>query len=176
MSKNEEKRLEARQLHMQGKTRDAIILLTQLIQKDPSDTEVAMDMVQIFIDINEIEQAHALFNQLPDTIKESATGLSLSGQLWIIEQAGKTAGLQALKETILLNPDDYAARFDCAICEIAGHNIEQAMDQLFYIQSNNADYKEGAAREMIVTVINTIAPNDPETAQQYRTQLAGMLA
>jgi hypothetical protein len=29
---------------------------------------------------------------------------------------------------------------------------------------------------MIVTIINTIAPNHPEMAQQYRTQLAGMLA
>ena len=45
-----------------------------------------------------------------------------------------------------------------------------------FIQQNKADYKDGAAREMIITIINTIAPNDPENAQKYRTQLAGMLA
>lgn len=176
VNKAEEQRLQARQLHMQGETKDAIMLLTLAIQQDPSNTRVAMDMVQIFIDMGEIEQARSLFNRLPEKDKTSETGLSLSGQLWIIEEAGKTAGLQALKAAILKNPEDYDARFDAAICEIAEHNYQQALDQLFYIQQNNADFKAGAAREMIITIINTIAPNNPEMAQQYRSQLARMLA
>lgn len=176
VNNTEEKRLQARELHMQGKTQDAIMLLTLAIQQDSSNTKVAMDMVQIFIDIDEIEQARSLFNRLPEKDKSSETGLSLSGQLWIIDEAGKTAGLQALKEAILKDPDDYDARFDAAICEIAEHNYQQALDYLFYIQQNKADYKEGAAREMIITIVNTIAPNNPEMAQQYRAQLAGMLA
>ena len=176
VNETEERRLQARELHIQGETHDAIMLLTLAIQQDPSNTNVAMDMVQIFIDRSELDQARGLFNRLPDGIKESETGLSLTGQLWIIEEAAKTAGLQVLKETLRENPDDYQARFDCAICEIAQHNVKQALDHLFYIQSNNADYKEGAAREMIVTIINTLAPNDPEAAQRYRVQLAGMIA
>ncbi|MBT8119551.1 MAG: tetratricopeptide repeat protein [Gammaproteobacteria bacterium] len=176
VNKAEEQRLQARQLHMQGETQEAVMLLTLAIQQDPSNTRVAMDMVQIFIDMGEIEQASSLFNRLPEKDKASETGLSLSGQLWIIEEAAKTAGLEALNEVIATNPDDYDARFDCAICEIAAHNYQQALDHLFHIQQNNADYKEGAAREMIITIINTIAPNNPEMAQQYRTQLAGMLA
>ncbi len=176
VNNTEEKRLQARELHMQGKTQDAIMLLTLAIQQDSSNTKVAMDMVQIFIDIDEIEQARSLFNRLPEKDKSSETGLSLSGQLWIIDEAGKTAGLQALKEAILKDPDDYDARFDAAICEIAEHNYQQALDYLFYIQQNKADYKEGAAREMIITIVNTIAPNNPEMAQQYRAQLAGLLA
>ena len=176
VNETEEKRLQARELHMQGETKQAIMLLTLAIQQDPSNTKVAMDMVQIFIDLGEIAQAKSLFNRLPEKEKGSETGLSLNGQLWIIEQAGNTAGLEVLKEAMLKNPDDYDARFDAAICEIAQHNYQQAFDYLFYIQQNNADYKEGAAREMIITIINTIAPNNPEMAQQYRAQLAGMLA
>ena len=176
VNKTEEMRLQARQHHMQGDTPQAIMLLTQAIQQDPSNTRVAMDMVQIFIDLEEYEQANRLFGQLPEKDRSSETGLSLSGQLWIIEEANKTAGLQSLNETILTDPDNHVARFDCAICEIAEHNYQQALDHLFYIQQNNADFKEGAAREMIITIINTIAPSNPEMAQRYRTQLAGMLA
>jgi putative thioredoxin len=176
VNQTEEKRLQARQLHLQGETHDAIMLLTLAIQQDPSNTRVAMDMVQIFIDMGEIEQAQALFNRLPEADRSSETGLSLSGQLWIIEQAARTDGLQALNETLKKNPHDYDARFDAAICEIAEHNTRQALEHLFYIQQHNADYKEGAAREMIITIINTIAPNDAAMAQQYRTQLAGMLS
>ena len=176
VNKTEEKRLQARELHMQGETQDAIMLLTLAIQQDPSNTKVAMDMVQIFIDLEEYEQASRLFGQLPETDRNSETGLSLSGQLWIIEEAAKTAGLQSLKETLLTDPDNFAARFDSAICEIAEHNYQQALDHLFYIQQNNADFREGAAREMIITIINTIAPSNPEMAQRYRSQLSGMLA
>ncbi len=176
VNKIEETRMQARQHHMQGETSQAITLLVQAAQQDPSNTKIAMDMVQIFIDIGEIEQANALFNRLPDTNKNSETGQSLTGQLWINSEAGKTAGLQALKEILLTNPDDYNARFDCAICEIAQHNTQQALDHLFYIQQNNAEFKDGAAKKMIITIINTIAANNPKMAQQYRSQLAGMLA
>ncbi|MCK5395040.1 MAG: tetratricopeptide repeat protein [Gammaproteobacteria bacterium] len=176
VNETEEKRMQARQLHMQGNTHDAIMLLALAIQQDPSNTNVALDMVQIFIDMGELEQAHGLFYRLPDEVKNSETGLSLTGQLWIIDEASKTAGLDALNKVLLANPDDYKARFDCAICEIAQHNTQKALDHLFYIQQNNAEFKEGAAREMIITIINTIAPNNPEMAQQYRTKLAGMLS
>ncbi len=176
VNETEEKRMQARQLHMQGNTHDAIMLLALAIQQDPSNTNVALDMVQIFIDMGKLEQAHGLFYRLPDEVKNSETGLSLTGQLWIIDEASKTAGLDALNKVLLANPDDYKARFDCAICEIAQHNTQKALDHLFYIQQNNAEFKEGAAREMIITIINTIAPNNPEMAQQYRTKLAGMLS
>jgi putative thioredoxin len=172
----EELRLQARHFHIQGETSQAITLLSQVMQQDSSNTRVAMDMVQIFIDLGETEQATGLFNRLPDSAKNSTTGESLTGQLWIIELAAKTSGLQLLKETILIEPDNFDARFDCAICEIAEHNYQQALDHLLYVQQNNADYKEGAAREMIVTIINTIAPANPEVAQQYRTQLGALLA
>lgn len=175
-NKSEEIRLEARQHHVQGNTPQAITLLSQAMQQDPSNARIAMDIVQIFIDVGELEQANGLFNRFPENIKNSETGLSLSGQIWVIEEAAKTAGLQSLKETILTSPDNFDARFDCAICEIAEHNYQQALDHLFYIQQHNADFKEGAAKEMIVTIINTISPNNPEVAQQYRTQLGSMLA
>ena len=133
-------------------------------------------MVQIFIDIRELEQAKDLFNRFPDSVKTSETGRSLTGQLWIIDQASKSAGIPSLKEALLRNPDDYDARFNIAICEIAEHNTQQAIDHLLYIQQHNAEYKDGAAREMIVSIINTITPNNPEIAQQYRTQLASLIS
>ena len=172
----EELRLQARHFHIQGETSQAITLLSQAMKQDSSNTRVAMDMVQIFIDLGETEQAAGLFERLPDSAKNSTTGESLTGQLWIIELAAKTSGLQSLKEILLVEPDNFDARFDCAICEIAEHHYQQALDHLLYIQQNNANYKEGAAREMIVTIINTIAPANPEVAQQYRAQLGSLLA
>ncbi len=54
---SDELRLQARNEHMSGNTVDAIKLLTLAIQQDPKNTRVAMDMVQVFIDIGQLEQA-----------------------------------------------------------------------------------------------------------------------
>lgn len=50
------------------------------------------------------------------------------------------------------------------------------MEQLFYIQQCSPEFKEGAVREMIITIVNMMAPTNPDFAQKYRRKLSGMLA
>lgn len=173
---SEDMRQRARELHLGGETPKAITLLADAMKKDPSNTLIALDMVQIFIDLGHYADATGLLNKLPEADRESETGKALAGQLWIIEQAGKTEGTEKLNQRIIDNADDYDARFDLALCEMSRHDYERAMEQLFYIQQNDPDYKQGVAREMIVTVINMLAPRHPEFAQQYRRKLSGMLS
>lgn len=175
VSEIEQMRNQARELYLKGETSEAITLLADAIKQDPSNTKIAMDMVQIFIDLGDLDQAGGLFNKLPDLDKNSDTGLGLFGQLQIKTKASQTAGLKTLKENILLNPDDFDARLDCAICELAQANTEQALDQLFYIQEHKAEYKEGAAKEMIIEIIDATMPVDPETARGYRAKLVALL-
>lgn len=175
VSEIEEMRNQAHDLHLKGDTTEAIVLLSNAIKQDPSNTKIAMDMVQIFIDLGDLEQAGGLFNKLPDLDKNSDTGLSLFGQLQIKTKASQTAGLKTLKENIMLNPDDFDARLDCAICELAEANTEQAINQLLYIQEHKADHKDGAAKEMIIAIIDATMPVDPETAREYRAKLTALL-
>jgi len=175
VSEIEQMRSQAHELHLKGETSEAITLLADAIKQDPSNTKIAMDMVQIFIDLDDLDQAGGLFNKLPDIDKNSDTGLGLFGQLQIKTKASQTAGLKTLKENILLNPDDFDARIDCAICELAQANTEQALDQLFYIQEHKAEYKEGAAKKMIIEIIDATKPVDPEAARGYRAKLVALL-
>jgi len=175
VSEIEQRRDQARELHLKGDTTEAIVLLSDAIKQDPSNTKIAMDMVQIFIDLGDLDQAGVLFNKLPDLDKNSNTGLSLFGQLQIKTKASQTVGLKTLKENIFLNPDDFDARLDCAICELAEANTEEALNHLFYIQEHKADYKEGAAKEMIIAIIDATMPVDPETARGYRAKLTALM-
>lgn len=172
---SDELRSQARALHMQGDTPSAITTLTGAIQQDPSNTRVALDMVQIFIDIGQLDEAEQLLHKLPKADQDGEVGKSLSGQLWIYRQAEKTDGIEKLSARLEKDELDFDAHFDKAICEIALHNVEAAMTHLFFIQQKKADYKEGAAREMIISVINTLAVNSPELAQTYRRQLSNLI-
>jgi putative thioredoxin len=173
---SDDMREQARVLHLQGETPQAITLLAQAMKKEPSNTRIALDMVQIFIDIGEYQEASVLLDRLPQEDRESGTGKSLAGQLWVIEQAEKTEGAEKLAERIANDADDLDARFDLAICDMSRHDYEHAMEQLFYIQEHKPEFKEGAAREMIVTVINMLTSANPEFAQQYRRKLSSMLS
>ena len=161
----------ARAKHLSGDTMGAIELLTKAIQEDPKNTRVAMDMVQIFLDINELEQAKGLFNRLPEQDRESDMGKSLLGQLTFKDLAAKTVGKDQLQIKLNENTNDFDSRFDLAICFVAEHNYKQAVDHLFAIFEKSPDYKEGAAKEMIINLTNMLSVNEPELAQEFRRRM-----
>lgn len=173
---SDDMREQARNRHMAGDTVEAINLLTQAIQKDPTNTRVALDMVQVLIDIGELDRARTLFDRLPEKDRTGDTGRSLTGQLTFSELAAKTTGKDDLLRRIAGAPDDHDAHFDLSICLVAEHDYRQAMDHLFAILQQQPDYKQGAAREMIISLINMLAPNEPELAQEFRRRLGNVLA
>ena len=172
---SDELRQQAREKHMAGDMIAAITLLTQAIQLDPRNTRVAMDMVQVFLDMDEIEQATALFNKLPDSDKNSETGKILIGQFTFKDLAAKTEGIETLKARVEANSNDYDACFDLSTCYVAEHNYQQAMHYLFNIFDQEPEYKEGAAKEMIINLTNMLAPNEPEMAQEFRRRLGNVI-
>lgn len=169
-------REEAREKHLSGDTSSAILLLTEAIQKDPGNTRIAMDMVQIFIDLGQFEDARGLFNRLPEQGKNSEMGKALTGQLLFLELAGKTEGFEKLAQRIREDASNHSARFDLAICQVAKHKYRDAMDNLLFIQKTEPTYKDGAAQQLIATLVNMLSPANPALAQDYRRKLANLLA
>ncbi len=173
---SDEMRLQARELHLSGDTQAAFILLTDAIQKDPQNTRIALDMVQIFLDSQLIDNANGLFNKLPSSVKESRIGQSLARQLAFTNQAAKTDGIQILQQRIEQSPNDFDARFDLSICQIAEYETMSAIENLFYILEHKLDYKEGAAKEMVIVLIGILKEKEPDIAKQTQQNLNNLLA
>ncbi len=169
---SDEMRLQARNMHLQGDTNGAITLLTQAIQQDPSNPRIAMDMVQIMIDVGAIEQATDLFNKLPDKEKSSDAGKALIGQITFINLALETEGKQVLMERLEKDPLDFDAYFDLGLCLVAERDYQASLEALFALLEQEPNYKDGAAHELIITILNMLAPNDPETTKKYRQRLS----
>ena len=173
---SDEIRAQARQKHLAGDTVGAVTLFTQAIKTDPGNTRIAMDMVQVMLDMGDLQSAQDLFDKLPQKDKDSLTGRSLLGQLTFKSLAVKTEGKERLRERITENTGDHDARFDLAVCLVAEHDYKQAMDNLFVILDKEPEYKEGAAQEMIINLSNMLAPNEPSLAREFRRRLANMLS
>lgn len=108
-------REQAREKHLAGDTSAAIVQLSEAIKADPSNTRVVMDMVQIFIDISEPEQAKGLYDRIPEATRETEMGKALNGQLTFSTLAESIDDLETLKTRLATNPDDPGARFDMTI-------------------------------------------------------------
>ena len=168
-------RVQAREKHMAGDTGGAILLLTQAIKEHPGNIRVVMDMIQIFIDMGDHENAQGLFERLPESIKTNDTGKMLSGQLNILNLAAKTDGIDALRVRVENDEKDYDAWFDLAICLVAKNLYDEAFECLFKVQAEFPTYKEGAARELIIMLIKAITPSNPQLAQTYQTRLGNIV-
>lgn len=172
---SDEMRLKARELHLSGDTQAAFIVLTEAIKKDPKNTRIALDMVQIFIDVNLIDNANALFNKLPVSVRESKIGGSLSRQLAFANQAAKTQGIAVLQQRIETDKNDFDARFDLSICLLAVHETMAAIDHLFYILEHDIKFKDGAAKELVIVLIAVLKEKEPVLAKQTQQRLNNLL-
>jgi len=171
----DEMRTQARDKHLAGDTEGAIILLSKAIQQDPSNTKVALDMVQIFIDTKQIDQANDLFNKLPDTAKQSDMGKSVTGQLTFINLAAEKQDIETLTRIIETEENNQQARFDLAICLTAKYEYEQAIDQLLILHQQNESFQDGAAKELAITLIAMLKTSQPEMASRVQTKLSNLL-
>jgi len=172
----EDLRLQAEEKHKNGETPEAIKLLAQAAQMNPSNIKIAMDMCQIFLDINMLAEAAELFTKLPNKIKETETGRFLIGQITFKKLALDTQGKQALTSKLAETPDDEDTQFDLAICLIAEQGYQEGMAQLFNLLKQNPNAKSGGAQELAVVVINMLDLNNKELASEFRRQLSNILA
>lgn len=173
---SDEMRLQARELHLSGDTQGAFLILTEAIKKDPANTRIALDMVQIFIDSKLIDNANELYNKLPQSVKDGSTGKRLGGQLTFVNQAATTDGIDILQTRLQSNSDDFDARFDLAICLIAEYETMSAIDHLFYILENNAEYKDGAVKELIIALIGILKEKEPDIAKSTQQRLSNLIS
>jgi len=172
---SDDMREQAREKHLAGDTPSAIMLLTQAIQKDPSNTRVAMDMVQIFLDIGDLNNASGLFSKLPERDRESDIGKALNGQMTFMSFAAKTDGIETLQTKVDSNFEDHKSRFDLAVCLVAKYDYIEAVEQLLKIIEVAPDFQDGAAREMIATIIRNLKPASPELASEFQRKLSNIL-
>jgi len=172
----EELRKQAAVKHQQGQTPEAIQLLTQAIQMAPGNAKVAMDMCQIFLDMNMLAEGAELYTKFPNKVKETDKGKFLIGQITFKKLALDTDGKTALQSQLLEQPDDEDAKFNLGICLIAEQNYSDGMTQLFELLKQNPHAKGGGAQELAVAVINMLDLDNKPLSSEFRRQLSNTLA
>jgi len=82
--------------------------------------------------------------------------------------------LKNFEEGRLPNETDLDVAFAQAIRLASRGNIPAAVDGLLDILRQNKNYRQGAARHMVLALLELLGPNDPQS-RSYRSELAAVL-
>lgn len=164
----------ADQMLEQGATQDALQTFAAVNAEDPKNARAIAGVVRALLALDKPREARQTLDNAPAEIAEDPAVKAARAQLELAETApasGEEAGLRARLES---DPDDHAARFGLANALIAQRRNEEAVDELLEIFRRDRDWNEGAAKERLITLIDSLGPKDP-LAGKARRRLSSLM-
>lgn len=164
----------AEQMLTEGATADAAETFHAIIGEEAENAAAWGGLVRAQIAGGEIEAAATSLAKVPASIANAAPVEAARAQLQLAQQAAKAGPLAELEARVAADPADAQARFDYATALHAGGQVEAAVDQLLELFRRDRDWNDGAAKAQLVTIFDSLKPNDP-IALKGRRRLSSLV-
>ncbi|SNR35496.1 thioredoxin [Paracoccus sediminis] len=164
----------AEQMLEEGAFEDAAETFAAIASEDPSSNDAWAGMVRTHLAAGDPDAAQAALDRIPAPAATSAPVEAARAQLHLARQAAKAGPLDALQARVDADPDDQAARLEYAQALHAGGRVEDAIDILLDSFRRDRDWNDGAAKAQLLTIFDSLKPNDP-LAQKGRRRLSSLI-
>lgn len=150
-------------------------LYAEILTQDEAHVEAWVGMVRSFLAAGEVDQAQAVADSVPDSVRSdprfapARTALDLA-------RAQKPGGgeLPALEARLAADGDDHAARFALAMALFGQDRRAEAVDALVEVVRRARAWEEEKARKQLLQFFEAWGPSDPATLAGRR-KLSGVL-
>ncbi|WFE68023.1 thioredoxin [Thiomicrospira sp. R3] len=168
-------RAQAQQAFDQGDLDSAVTLLRQASELDPNNHKVPIDLVQMYLQTGQLEDATKLFNQLPDAAKTAPEAKPIIGIIHFAQAVAESEDISIIQAKLKDNPDDVSALYGLA-CFLALHSeYEKAMQALLKVFMLDQEFKNGAARGHLIKLFDMLSVSEPELVKTYRRKFQSLL-
>jgi putative thioredoxin len=167
---------QAEQMLADGAAADAAQVFAAVLGERPEEARAIGGLARAYLALGDVERARATLDAVPAAKRHEAPVAAARSALELAEataETGETAELRARLET---NPDDHQARHDLALALIAQRDHAGAVDELLELFRRDRDWNEGAAREQLVKLFDSLGPKDPLVAKGRRRLSSMMFA
>ncbi len=164
----------AEQMLTEGATSDAAETFHAIIGEEAENAAAWGGLIRAQIAGGEIEAAATSLAKVPASIANAGPVEAARAQLQLAQQAAKAGPLAELEARVAADPADAQARFDYATALHAGGQVEAAVDQLLELFRRDRDWNDGAAKAQLVTIFDSLKPNDP-IALKGRRRLSSLV-
>lgn len=158
----------------QGAVTDAAQTYAAVLGEDRENVRAIAGMARAHLALGDIDKAKAILDMAPEAKQRDVAITTVRAQIELTEAAagaGDTAELQAAVDA---NPDDHQARFDLALALIGAGDAEGAIDALIEIFRRDREWNEGAAKEQLFKLFDSLGPKSV-AAQKGRRRLSPMI-
>ncbi|MGF1503505.1 MAG: tetratricopeptide repeat protein [Paracoccaceae bacterium] len=159
----------------QGQLTDAYQTYAAIAEQLPQTPRAHAGMIKARVIGNQLAEAKQLLAAVPVEIANDPAITAMRSAVELAEQAagasGEVAGLRARLEA---DPADHQARFDLALALIAAGDAAGAVDELLELFRRDREWQEGAAKEQLMKLFESLGPKDP-VAQKGRRRLSSLI-
>ena len=164
----------AEQMLEEGAFTDAAETFAAIAEEDPTSNDAWAGLVRAHLAAGDPEAAQAALDQIPAPAAASAPVEAARAQLHLARQAAKAGPLDALQARVDADPADQQARLEYAQALHAAGRVEDAIDVLLDSFRRDRDWNEGATKAQLLTIFDSLKPNDP-LAQKGRRRLSSLI-
>lgn len=168
-------RTQAQQAFEQGELDQAASLLRHAAELDPNNHNVILDLIQMYLQTGQLDDATRLFNQLPNEAKTAPEAKSVMGIISFAQAVADAEDISLIQAKLKHNPDDLTALYGLA-CFLALHSeYEKAMQAFLKVFMLDREFKEGGARTNLIKLFDMLAVSEPDLVKTYRRKFQSLL-
>ena len=167
----------AKQAAQSGDHASAAAIYSQVLQHEPDHAEAIAGLSRAMIDRGEFDQAREVLARATGDLARHAEVAAARSALDLAEQGQKAMGESGkLRERLVQDPDDHAARLELATALFGAGQREEAIDELLTLYKRDREWDEQAARKQLVKFFEVMGPTDPLTLSARRRLSALMFS
>jgi len=155
----------------QGDRAAAIELLQQVIEQEPANNALQVELADLLIMDNRSDEARQMIAALPtetDGINKPVKRLNF------IDKAAELPPLVELENLVIASPADLQVRYQLAVRLVVDDQIEAALEHLLVVMQKDKEFEEQLARKTMIDVFDLLGKGDP-VATAYRRKMFAFL-
>ncbi len=165
---------EAEKMLEEGAAADAAQVFAAILGEEPKNARALAGLARAELAVGNVERARQLLDGAPTEIAEDPALAAARAAVELAEATRETGEEAELKARLAADPDDHQARFDLAMALLARKDYEGAVDTLLELYRRAPDWNDGAAKEQLFKVFDSLGPKHPVTLKGRR-QLSSMI-
>jgi len=154
-----------------GNANEALAILQQAMQSDPTNDRVKLELTRLFIRLGRPTDAETTLGTLSAETRDGADAAALRAQLEFARIAAGARPIDELRKSLASNPRDSAARYELAARLVLLGDYPAALDEFLEIVRTDRKFNDDAGRRAMLAVFNLLGGTG-EIVNQYRRKLS----
>ena len=175
VSESETLRKEAKAAFAAGEIDQAIALLGQAAEAEPSNYKVHLDLVMMYLNTGHLAKAQNLFEKLPEEAQQDKLGLEISGVLFFSDLIEGADDLPSVQAALAENPNNCTALMTLSGYLFLNGQAENGMNTLFRVFTLDRHFQEGLSQKAILKAFDMLTAQAPEFVNQTRRKFQSLL-